>query len=249
MGANAQTTVPTFTTSQVLTSAQMNQSARTGVPVFAGTSERDAAFGGSGEKTLAEGQLCYLESTNVVQYYDGSVWATVGPATPGALVYITGASFTAAATVSMASGVFTSTYSNYLVTLDITATSTDQNISVRVNNAGSPRTGADYYGSKLHTGSVAAVNQTSAATSHNFGAANSTFPPVNFSIIVAQPASTTVKTNWYSFGIGYPDGGGSPIGNNLAACNYNTAEANDGLTFLVGGTITGTYRVYGIVNS
>ena len=79
MGANAQTTVPTFVASQVLTADQQNQSARTGVPVFATTVERDAAFGGAGEKTLAEGQLCYLESTNVVQYYDGAAWATVGP--------------------------------------------------------------------------------------------------------------------------------------------------------------------------
>ena len=83
MGANAQTTVPTFVASQVLTADQQNQSARTGVPVFAGTTERDAAFGGAGEKTLAEGQLAYLESTNVVQYYDGAAWATVGPITSG----------------------------------------------------------------------------------------------------------------------------------------------------------------------
>jgi hypothetical protein len=83
MGANAQTTVPTFVASQVLTADQQNQSARTGVPVFATTVERDAAFGGTGEKVLAEGQLAYLESTNVVQYYDGAAWATVGPITSG----------------------------------------------------------------------------------------------------------------------------------------------------------------------
>lgn len=81
MGANAQTTVPTFTAGQVLTADQQNQSARTGVPVFAGTTERDAAFGGAGEKTLAEGQLCYLESTNKVQYYDGAAWANLGSMT------------------------------------------------------------------------------------------------------------------------------------------------------------------------
>ena len=81
MGANAQTTVPTFTASQVLTAAQMNQSARTGVPVFATTVERDAAFGGAGEKVLAEGQLCYLEDTNKVQYYDGAAWANLGSMT------------------------------------------------------------------------------------------------------------------------------------------------------------------------
>jgi hypothetical protein len=81
MGANAQTTVPTFTASQVLTADQMNQSARTGVPVFADTTARDAAFGGAGEKVLAEGQLCYLEDTNKVQYYDGTAWANLGSMT------------------------------------------------------------------------------------------------------------------------------------------------------------------------
>jgi hypothetical protein len=81
MGANAQTTVPSFTSGQVLTADQQNQSARTGVPVFATTVERDAAFGGAGEKTLAEGQLCYLEDTNKVQYYDGAAWANLGSVT------------------------------------------------------------------------------------------------------------------------------------------------------------------------
>jgi hypothetical protein len=81
MGANAQTTVPSFQASQVLTSDQMNQSARTGVPVFADTTARDAAFGGSGEKTLAEGQLCYLESTDKVQFYNGTSWANLGSVT------------------------------------------------------------------------------------------------------------------------------------------------------------------------
>lgn len=83
MGANAQTTVPTFVAAQVLTAQQLNNSARTGVPVFADATARDAAFGGTGEKTLAEGQLAYLEDLNVVQYYDGAAWATVGPTTSG----------------------------------------------------------------------------------------------------------------------------------------------------------------------
>ena len=79
--ANEQTSVPLYAASEVLTAANMNISAGTGVPVFATTVTRDAAFGGANEKVLAEGQLCYLSSTNVVQYYDGAAWATVGPAT------------------------------------------------------------------------------------------------------------------------------------------------------------------------
>lgn len=98
MGANAQTTVPTFTAAQVLTADQMNQSARTGVPVFADTTARDAGFGGSGEKTLAEGQLCYLESTDKVQFYNGTSWANLGSVTNVA-------AFTASGTWTVPAGV------------------------------------------------------------------------------------------------------------------------------------------------
>lgn len=77
MGANAQTTVPTFTAGEVLTAAQMNNSARTGVPVFADTTARDAAFGGTGEKTLAQGQLAFIEAGNLIQFYNGTSWVGV----------------------------------------------------------------------------------------------------------------------------------------------------------------------------
>jgi len=115
MGANAQTTVPTFISGQVLTADQQNQSARTGVPVFATTVERDAAFGGAGEKTLAEGQLCYLEDTNVVQYYDGSVWATVGPAADSGLTLISTTTIGSAVSSVTVSGAFSATYDNYRI--------------------------------------------------------------------------------------------------------------------------------------
>ena len=80
--ANTHTAVPLFVANQVLTAAQQNISAGTGVPVFATTVTRDAAFGGS-NKALAEGQLCYLEDSNIVQYYTGAAWATVGPTSAG----------------------------------------------------------------------------------------------------------------------------------------------------------------------
>ena len=78
MGANAQTSVPAFTAGQVLTAAQVTQ-INTGIPVFASSTERDAAFGGTGEKTLAEGQMAYLEDTDVTQVYDGSAWQPLAP--------------------------------------------------------------------------------------------------------------------------------------------------------------------------
>ena len=74
MGANAQTAVPVFTANQVLTAAEVTQ-INTGVPVFATTTTRDAAFGGTGEKTLAEGQACYIEAApKRLEIYNGTTW-------------------------------------------------------------------------------------------------------------------------------------------------------------------------------
>ena len=76
MGANASTAVPLYASGQVLDAARLNLT-NAGVPVFSGTATRDAAFGGSGEKVLAEGQLCYLEDTNAVQFYDGAAFQSI----------------------------------------------------------------------------------------------------------------------------------------------------------------------------
>ncbi len=77
MGANAVTTVPVYVAGEVLTAADLNIT-NSGIPVFATTTTRDAAFGGTGEKTLAEGQFAYIEATNTTQYYDGAAWQSVG---------------------------------------------------------------------------------------------------------------------------------------------------------------------------
>ena len=73
MGANATTSVPVYASGEVLTAANLNIT-NSGIPVFATTVTRDAAFGGTGEKTLAEGQFAYIEATNTTQYYDGAAW-------------------------------------------------------------------------------------------------------------------------------------------------------------------------------
>ena len=114
---NEQTSVPLYAASEILTAANMNISAGTGVPVFATTVTRDAAFGGAGEKVLAEGQLCYLSATNVVQYYDGAAWATVGPAVAAAsgLTLISATTIgTTVASVTV-SGAFSATYDAYKI--------------------------------------------------------------------------------------------------------------------------------------
>ena len=111
--ANEQTSVPLFVADTILTAAQQNISAGTGVPVFATTVTRDAAFGGA-NKALAEGQLCYLSASNIVQYYDGAAWATVGPASASPIVQVVFASYATE----------TTTTSTTYVTAGLTATIT-----------------------------------------------------------------------------------------------------------------------------
>ena len=249
MGLNAQTAVPTFVAAQVLTAQQANESARTGVPVFATTVERDAAFGGAGEKTLAEGQLCYLESTNVVQYYDGAAWATVGPSTASGATLVLAQSFSAVASVSMAAGVFTSTYRNYLVNFEITASSTGQTVALRVNNAGTPRTAANYYGAKtdVQGNGTQTITGSSGTTSFNFAATGSnSLAACAFTVFSPQVATTRTKFSYTGAGL---NNGIANVASIVGGGAYDVDESNDGLTFLVGGTITGNLRVYGLADS
>ena len=111
MGANAQTAVPVFTAGQVLT-AQQQTEINTGIPVFATTVTRDAAFGGTGEKTLAEGQFAYIEATNTTQYYDGANWQAVGASGLTLISSTTIGTTVSSVTVSSA---FSATYDNYKI--------------------------------------------------------------------------------------------------------------------------------------
>jgi hypothetical protein len=145
MGANAVTSFPTYTTGQVLEAADLNIT-NCGVPTFADSTARDGAFGGTGEKTLAEGQLCYLENSNVVQYYDGSVWATVGPTTPtpSGLVCVKAETSFSAANNFTADGVFTSSYSNYKLMLNFSQSDGTGVVTVRFRSSGSSNSTTNY---------------------------------------------------------------------------------------------------------
>jgi hypothetical protein len=62
----------TFTTGEVLTSADTNGYLMQGVLVFASAAARDSAI-----TSPQEGQFAYLKDTNVTTYYTGSTWANL----------------------------------------------------------------------------------------------------------------------------------------------------------------------------
>lgn len=71
--------VKLFTSGSVLTAADVNTYLQDQVVMrFATTSARDAAFGGAGEPTLAEGMFAYIDADNSLYFYTGSAWQKYG---------------------------------------------------------------------------------------------------------------------------------------------------------------------------
>ena len=241
MGANAQTAVPVFTSGQVLTAAQMTQ-INTGIPVFADATARTAAFGGSGEKTLAEGQFSFLEDTNATQYYDGAAWQSVGVA-PG-LVYLTGASFSAVASVSAPNSTFTSAYKNFKVILQVTVASTTAEILFRFRASGTDDANNIYrQTSAIITSTNSDSNITGDRTSFRLGSAGSAANAICFaSFDINDMADSTVTKG--ILGSTTFENAVNHLGGNLTG-QLNTDKAFDSISFLTStGTMTGNYRIY-----
>lgn len=244
MGANAQTSVPTFTAGEVLTAANMNISARTGIPVFADSTARDAAFGGTGEKVLAEGQFAYLESTNATQYYDGSTWQAVASAS--GLTLISSTTIGTAVSSVTVSNAFSATYDNYLITVTGGVVSTGSYLALTL---GSTATG--YYfgvnGIRWDTGGVTS-DFISNGTSW-FRAARGNSNTIFGFIQILNPFNTKNTGYTQQLTINETTGFGPLLGGGYIA--DNTSYTAFTFTTVTGGaTMTGgTIRVYGYANS
>jgi len=239
---NEQTTVPLFVAAEVLTAADMNLSAGTGVPVFANTTTRDAGFGGAGEKVLAEGQLCYLSDSNIVQYYSGASWATVGPASAGGLVCVKAETAFTGSTSIVADNVFTSSYTNYVLLFSTIATG-GATLSLRLR-VGGVSAATNYHFQTLYAASTTVTaSRLTAQTSLQFGYATGAFISTNQVVFYGpQVASPTVVYNQHNH-----NGGSSYTAPELQSISgsHSTATSYDGLEILSTSGLTGTYAIYG----
>jgi hypothetical protein len=245
MGANAVTTVPVYVSGEVLTAADLNIT-NSGIPVFATTVTRDAAFGGTGEKTLAEGQFAYIEATNTTQYYDGSSWVAVGAS---GLTFITGASFTGVATVDSPIDTFTSTYANYLVILDIQTLASFAAVYWRFSTAGTPITSAtyDWAGISIRSSGTTFPGGSSASTQFYVGdCGNIEYSSFQFTVINPQISARNSKIIWAG-----PHSDATHLYHTTASGRNSTAASHDGFRILNSGGVnmTGSYKVYGYSNS
>jgi hypothetical protein len=243
MGANAQTSVPAFVTGQVLT-AQQQTEINTGIPVFADSAARDAAFGGTGEKVLAEGQYAFLEDTNATQVYDGASWEPVGVS---GLTYITQATPSAVQSVSI-NDCFSSAYANYLLVIDTTATVGAGYLMARLRLSGADAT-TNYSSQRIGAQNSSTFANADVTGTEEFliGSIDSGFPgSLGDTVNIFSPALARVSVATSLSGTKNSSG---PL-LTVAWSHHTTATAYDGITIFTDATsFTGTIRIYGYQNS
>ena len=244
MGANATTFVPSYTAGEVLTAANLSVT-NSGIPVFATTTTRDAAFGGTGEKTLAEGQFAYIEATDTTQYYNGSAWVSVGT-TPG-LVCIGSASLSANPT--NITNVFSSTYKNYKIVIDNAVATGRGYMYFRIGAGVS--TSIYFYASSSRisngtTQNIEGNSQTLIRLSNWENATTSNIRAIGSTIEIQNPfeaLNTTLQET---------HGGGSiaELWAGFSGGLVNDTTSYTGFTIgAESGTLSGTVTVYGYANS
>ena len=244
MGANAQTSVPAFVTGQVLT-AQQQTEINTGIPVFATSVERDAAFGGTGEKTLAEGQYAFLEDTNATQFYDGAGWVPVGVS---GLTLITSVDLSTGTT--SVNNCFSATYMNYMVVVSNASASSLAGLNFKLR-AGGTDSSVSYYAI-----GVEIAYSTGTYNARQANNATTIFAPIS------QLQTTARKSGGMMFiqqpfevsttSFQYLSADNSTIRGTANGSGFHNVEASyDGFSLIctTGTFASGTVKVYGLANS
>ena len=237
MGANAVTTVPVYTAGEVLTAADMNIT-NSGIPVFADSTARTAAFGGTGEKVLAEGQYAYLESDNSTSVYDGANWVSVGVA-PG-LVLVSATTVGSAVASVTITNAFSATYDNYkIVASGVTATASG-NATLQFTGLTTGYYGGLNYGPFTTGGASVAGYNNIANITHGAGLDNGV---CYLNADVTNPFLAKPTT----FSAPFIDA--NNMGFVVAKQTSNTSTTGFTLTPFSGTLTGGTIRIYGYANS
>ena len=164
------------------------------------------------------------------------------------LVHINTETFSGAVSISL-DDVFTSTYDNYRILVDLDGTtSTDSTLALRLRVGGVDNSSANYGIAYRGLDQSGASNDQSGATTSAFlfrteSTANSHFYSASIDIFRPQKAEITV-CNILSSGI-------SASGNfasNAGSFFHNVSTSYDGFTLFAGYNIAGKVRVYGYKN-
>jgi hypothetical protein len=227
---------------------------------FASTAARDAAFGGSGEPTLAEGMTCYLDDTNMLQSYNGTAWIDIASSTErnglwrvspttvagtGVTLNTNGTvSFTGSSTVSL-NGCFTSKYTNYKIIIDSgTASSGGTEIRLRGRSAGSDTLGSAYYFSGLGYTSVGGTSNVAANGGSGWSISNFSNVTNENTVIIDMMQPNSGKVPSYAYNTMF-QGGGFYVWRTGGGTHFTNVFWDGFTIFPAAGTISGLITVYG----
>jgi hypothetical protein len=213
---------------------------------FATTTARDAAFGGVGEPTLAEGMTAYIDADNSIYTYDGSNWVKmVSASQPPAMVLVAQGNLSGTAT-SFAN-CFTSEFDNYVIVLDKISFNSSADLYFRFMNNATPDANTNYFwafvGLTLNGGAInsnASTGQSIGFTGITSSAANEPLSSATltcYSPVLVQ--RTFITSNAYS----YP----SQFAMRFGGSHQNGNTSYNGIQFLTNAavTVTGGVTIYG----
>jgi hypothetical protein len=161
------------------------------------------------------------------------------------MTYVGGATFTAASSQSL-NNVFTSTYENYVIVLNVTAKSAATAVEMRMRASGTDNTTSNYHSAADYF----QINGAGAGTSKYSGYAYFSFNNVSTmqTVLHINNPQATQNTIYGSMQSAFTYSTDFYTGNNSGV--FNATTSFDGFTiYPTSGTFTGTVRVYGIANS
>ena len=226
-----------FTNGSTLQASEVNDNLmKQAVAVFSNAAARTAAI-----TSPVEGQITYLEDTNLYQHWNGSVWVSPFGAT------LVGSTTATAQTSVTLSNVFSSQFDNYQVLFRTVHTAATRPF-IRLVNGATILSGSDYLVSTGY-GQGTITNESTTGTDFVVAAtATSAGGSYSGDLRIYSPFLTQ-QTSMTSSVIGAPVSGGAIPFRFNSATYYNGTTSVDGLNFSVpSGTLTGTIRVYGMRN-
>jgi len=189
----------------------------------------------------ADGLVISETDTDSLKMYNGSAWIGVG-----GLVLIHAGTFSLQTSASLPINTFTSTYRNYKVIIDISATTARSAVKLRFRTAGVDNTTADYYQAingyttENNTSTLAEAGTTSLTVATNY--AQSPFI-INLDVFRPQLSLRTYGTGFYTS----DNSGGANLQTRPTSFAYNPSTSFDSMTVFsdVANSMTGLFRVYG----
>jgi len=232
-----------FTNGSVLQASEVNDNLmKQAVATFSNAAARTAAI-----TSPVEGQLSYLEDTNLYQHWNGSAWVS-----PFGLTHLNTTTFTAQTAVDI-SNLFSSAYDNYKFIVNcFQGGSGTVRLQARLLSGGTQQT-TNYLGNQIiwnmNSGSSAGTTVLSNEFPLGFvGGGNAGSNPGNEHTFDLTRPFLPLATGLTGAWVGENSGQYQSTG--ILAGQHTTAASYDGIRFFPSAsTITGIVRIYGYRNA